>query len=100
MLSTMSEYQLFLAFERGDYINLKDLPSVTNYICGHLNSWSPNRSYFEIQYNYISKLTVACNWKKKRGLPICSKKGEAICDAKLANFFEEEQHKNCSCSYV
>ena len=32
----MSEYQLCLAFERGDYINLEDLPRITNYICGHL----------------------------------------------------------------
>ena len=70
----MSECQLFLGFERGDYINLEDLPRITNYICGHLISWPPNRSYFKIQYNYISKLTIVCHWKQKRGLPVCSKK--------------------------
>ena len=32
--------------------------------------------------------------EKKRGLPRCSKKGEAICDDKVINFFEDEQHKN------
>ena len=96
----MSECQLFLGFERGDYINLEDLPRITNYICGHLISCSPNWSYFEIQYNYISKLTIVCNCKKKRGSPICSKKGEEICDGKLVKFFEDEQHKDCSCSYV
>ena len=78
----MSDYQLFLAFERGDYINLEDLPKITNYICGrliscfpneryfviqsnyicgHLISWSPNQSHFEIQYNYVSKLTIVCH---------------------------------------
>ena len=62
----MSEYQLCLAFERGNYINLEDLPRITNYICGHLIYCCPNRSYFEIQYNYISKLTIVCNWKKMR----------------------------------
>ena len=36
-----------------------------------------------------------CNCKKKRGLPICSKKGEEICDGKLVKFFEDEQHKDC-----
>ena len=96
----MSDYQLFLAFERGDYINLEDLPKITNYICGHLISWSPNQSHFEIQYNYVSKLTIVCHWKQKRGLPVCSKKGEAICDGKLVNFFEDEQHRKCSCSTV
>ena len=96
----MSEHQLFLAFEGGDYKNLEGLPRVTNYICRHLISWSPNQSYFEIQYNYISKLPIACHWKQKRGLPVCSKKGEAICDGKLVNFFEDEQHRKCNCSTV
>ena len=48
----------------------------------------------------MSKLNIVCCWKQKRGLPICSRKGEAICDGKLVNFFEDEQHKNCSCSTV
>ena len=96
----MSEYQLFLAFERGDYISLEDLPRITNYICGHLISWSPNHGYFEIQYNYISKITIVCHWKQEHGLPVCSKKGEAICDGKHVNFFEDEQHRECSCSTV
>ena len=61
----MSEYQLFLAFERGEYINLDDLPKITNYICGHLISWSPNPSYFEFQYNYMSKLTIVLSLETK-----------------------------------
>ena len=81
----MSEYSLLLDFERGKYIN-EDLPKITNHICGHLISWSPNQSYFECQYNYITKLKIV-DGKKKQGLPRCSKKGEAICDDKLINFF-------------
>ena len=67
----MSEYQLFLAFEREEYINLQDLPKIRNYICGHLISWSPNQSYFQTQYNYINKLHAVCHWKQKL---VCSKK--------------------------
>ena len=89
-----------MAFERGEYINLEDLPKITNYICCHVISWSPNRSYFESQYNYMSKLSIVCHWKQKRSLPACSRKGEAICDGKLVNFFEDEQQKNCICSVV
>ena len=96
----MSEYQLFLAFGRGEYINLEDLLKIINYICGHLISWSPNRSYFESQYNYISKLTIVCHWKQKCSLPTCSQKGRAICDRKLVNFEQHKQHKNCICSIV
>ena len=32
----MSDYELFLAFERNEYINLQDLPILENFICGHL----------------------------------------------------------------
>ena len=32
----MSEYQLFLAFERGEFIDLEDFSKITNYICGHV----------------------------------------------------------------
>ena len=56
----MDECQLFLNFERSDYINESDLPKVTNYVCDHLISWSPNRGYFECQYNYLTKLKVVC----------------------------------------
>ena len=70
------------------------------YICGHLKSWSPNRSYFERQYNHTNKLLIVCKWKRKRGLPVCSKKRETICERKLVNFFEEKEHKNCSCSTI
>lgn len=32
----MSDYELFLAFERNEYINSQDLPILENFICGHL----------------------------------------------------------------
>ena len=91
---------MFLHFERGEYINEEDLPKITNYICRHLISWSPCRSYFECQHNYITKLKIVCRCIKKQGLPTCSKKGEAIYDDKLINFFEDKQHEKCICSTV
>ena len=96
----MDEYLLFETFKRGEYIKEKDLSKITNYICGHLISCSPNRSYFERQYNYVNKLKIVCKWKRKRVLPACSKKGEAICEEKLVNYFEEKEHKNCICLTV
>ena len=35
----MDKYLLFEDFENGKYINEKDLPKVSSYICGHLISW-------------------------------------------------------------
>ena len=70
------------------------MPTISNYICGHLISWSPNYSYFKRHYNYINKLTIACHWKQKRGLPACSKKGQVICDGKLVNFLKTNSIEN------
>ena len=47
----MNEYLLFEAFERGHYIPEEQIKKVINHICGQLISWSPNRSYYEEQYN-------------------------------------------------
>ena len=96
----MDEYLLFEAFERGEDIQEQDIKKVTNYIRSHLISWSPNCSYFECQYNYTTKLQIVCKWKRKDEFATCAKKGEAICDDKLVNFFKEKEHKNCICSTV
>ena len=73
---------------------------VGNYIGGQLISWSPNNCYYEEQYNFATKLHIVCRWKRKNGFPALAKKGEAICNDKLVNFFEEKEHKNCICSSV
>ena len=92
----MDEYLLFEAFERDDYIPWEQIKKITNYISDQLISWSPNRSYYEAQYNYATKLYIVSDWKKTKGI----KKGEAICINQLANFFKDAKHKNCSCTVV
>ena len=83
----MDEYFLFEAFEMGDYIPEEQIKKVINYICGQLISWSPNRSYYEEQYNFATKLHIVCRWKRKNGFPALVKKGKVICNDKLVNFF-------------
>ena len=56
----MDEYLLLKVFENGECIQEQNTKEVTNYICSHLISWSPNRSYFECQYNYAIKLQLVC----------------------------------------
>ena len=62
----MDECLIFEAFERGDYIPEEHIKKVTNYVCGQLISWSPNRSYYEKQYNFATKLHIVCRWKRKK----------------------------------
>ena len=96
----MDEYLLFEAFERGDYIPQESIKKIRNYTCGQLISWSPNHSYYERQYKYATKLQIVCRWKQQQGLPALAKKGKAICNDQLVNFFEDKGHKYCSSSIV
>ena len=93
--------RLFEAFERREDIHMDDLPILTNYICGNINSDnSPNRGYYYEQYNYVSKLNIFFMWKQRHVLPTVSCKGQAICKDKLINFSKDKAHKNCICSTV
>ena len=91
---------MFEFFENGNYINEIDIPLVTNYISSNLYSWSPNRRYWEQQYNIANKLYIICSWRKENGFCPLEKKGETICNNELINYFADEKHKNCSCSKI
>ena len=93
-------WEMYESFENGDYILVENIKLVTDFICGYLNNWSPNRSYYQAQYNYAIKLYHVCRWIRKQGLCPIAKEGEAICNEELVNFFADEKHKNCICSTV
>ena len=70
-------------FQNGNYIDEGNIPLIRTYICGNLTSWSPNRGYWEGQYNLLTKLQIVCSWRKQNGFRPLAKKGEAICNNKL-----------------
>ena len=94
----MSRLSLYKAFENYEYVHKDYLNEIQNYICGNLNSWSPNRSYWYEQYNICTKLYHVCKWRKGKGFQPIGKKGENICNDKLVNIFAE--HKDCVCAVV
>ena len=96
----MNEHTLYKGFDKGHFIHLGYILKVHNYIAGNLISWSPNHSFWQAEYNYATKLYHVCNWKNERGMPPMAKKGEAICNNELVNFFENEKQKGCICSIV
>lgn len=91
-------WAMYESSENGDYILEENIELVTNFICANLNNWSPNRSYYQAQYNYGTKLYHV--WRRKRKLHTIAKKGEASCRGELVNFFADQKHKNCICSTV
>ena len=91
----MDEYLQYEAFARGDYIPHEQMKKVTNFICGQLFSWSPNRSFYQAEYNLPTKLIFVCQWKKKK---VCQQEEKQFAMTILPIFFEDEKHKNCICS--
>ena len=93
-------WAMYESFENGDYILEENIKLVTDFICGNLDNWPSNSSYYQAQYNYATKLYHVCRWRRKRGLRPIVIKGEAICNEELVIFFADEKYKNCICSTV
>ena len=100
LLKIKMSLAVYESFENGNYILEENIKLVTNFICGNLISWSPNRSYYQAQYNYATKLYHVFRWRKKCGFRPIAKKEEAICNDELVDFFADEKHKNCIWSTV
>ena len=39
-------YALLEYFENDNYVSQENLKLIENFICGNLNCWSPNKSYY------------------------------------------------------
>ena len=73
----MNEYVLYKAFDEGHYIHQASLCKVANYIYANLISWSPNRSFWEAEYNYVTKLMIVLQLQKKAWFTANGKKGRS-----------------------
>ena len=92
----MAGWQIHEMFEDFAYIHDFYVDELVNYICGNLHAWTPNKRYWEEQYNYCIKLKIVINWRKKKGLRPIAKKGQMICrEDNLINFIEDSSHQNC-----
>ena len=74
----MCRLSLYKAFENYECVHKDDLNEIQNYICGNLNSWSPDRSYCYEQYNICTKLYDVCKWRGKKDFQPIGKKREKI----------------------
>ena len=93
-------YDCFKKYDRKEFLTRSKLEYAVDHGCLNLNNPSIGCKYFYNMYLYITKLFIVCNWKKKSGYDIVSKFREAICYDQLVIFFENEEHKQCSCSSV
>ena len=73
----MNEYVLYKAFDEGHYIHQASLCKVANYIYANLISWSPNRSFWEAEYNYVTKLMIVLQLERKAWFTANGEKGRS-----------------------
>ena len=95
-------YDCFKKHERKEPLTRNELEFANNHICLNLNNPSIGYKYFYNMYSYITKSFIVCNWKEQRnpGQVVLVEFGEAICNDQLIIFFENQEHKHCSCSSV
>ena len=58
-------YALLEELENANYVSQENLKLIENFICGNLNGWSPNKSYYYTQWNYLTKLYNVCYGERK-----------------------------------
>ena len=63
-----NELSLYKALDKSHYIHLEYISKFQNYIAGELISWSPNRSFWQDEYNYATKVYEVCHWRKERDM--------------------------------
>ena len=95
-------YNCFKKYERKEFLTKFELDYAVDHICLNLNNPSFSYKYFYNMYSYTAKSYIVLRWKKKRNPDqvVSAKFGKAICNDQLVNFFENEEHKHCSCSSV
>ena len=94
----MAGYEEFQSYKKFEFLNFEQLKLAVNYICLNLNSVGCYYPYWYDMYCYTSKTFLVLRWKKERNMTEIAKLGQAICDNKIVNFYEDK-HK-CICSSV
>ena len=65
MPSSTSGARAHNKFKNEEYLDFNELKYMVDFICGNLNSWTPNYKYWYNQYCYSSKAFIVLKKKKK-----------------------------------
>ena len=95
-------YDCFKKYERKEFLTKFEFDYAVDHICLNLNNLSFSYKYFYNMCSYTAKSYKVLRWKKNRNPDqvLSVKFGKAICNGQLVNFFENKEHKHCSCSSV
>ena len=66
------------------------LKSLCNYVCGSLNNYTPNYSYWQEQYDFVVQLNHVIRWRERNGLLPIGRLNEKNVNDKLLILDEHE----------
>ena len=94
--------EIFTLFKNKQWIREEDISILSDYIYGFFHGGSCSNEMYAYS-NYLTKCKIVLLFKKKNKLELKTKLGEAICENKLVNFFEDSYHTldkcNCGSTY-
>ena len=94
-------FEIWTLFKNKEWILAEDIPILSDYIYGFFHGGSCSNKMYAYS-NYLTKCKIVLDFKRKNGLELKTKLGEAVCENKLVNFFEDLNHSldNCNCGSV
>ena len=94
-------YKLFTLFKNKEWILAEDISLLSDYIYGFFHGGCCSNEIYAYS-NYLTKCKIVLDFKKKNKLELKTKIGEAVCENKLVNFFDDSNHtlNKCNCGSV
>ena len=83
--------EIFTLFKNKEWILAEDIPILSDYIYGFFDGGDCSNEMYAYS-NYLAKCKIVLTFKKENKLELKTKLGEAVCENKLVNFFEDPNH--------
>ena len=62
----MNRLKVYEQYEKGEFIAEWSIPYLTNYVLANVvSNFSPSRSFWYEKYTNVTRLYIACRWRKK-----------------------------------
>ena len=94
-------FEIWTLFKNKEWILAEDIPILSDYIYGFFDGGCCSNKMHAYS-NYFTKCKIVLDFKRKNGLELKTKLGQAVCENKLVNFFEDPDHSldKCNCGSV
>ena len=72
-IDELTAFEKYQAYQR---LSFEEVQLLRNYACRQLNSWTPNRDFYQAVYDECNNLYLVIEWRKKNQHCAVAQKGE------------------------